>query len=160
MPESTSSSSTDSSISNSNSNSVTNSASSGNTSGGGGGRDSGVYLVSDFNFITQVYIYACCSVVVAIFFRFSLNFSTTVSLHFPVHFQLFPPLFFTIHHYYHLFTTFYQSFFLAWRALHLGVVQQFEMFYNIHRNLQHYQDGLETGEQRSIHLWVQKVSCW
>jgi len=51
-----------------------------------------------------------------------------------------------------------QSFFLCWRALHLGVVSQTTHYGSIMQQLHHYRAGLETGEYRALHLFTMKMS--
>lgn len=55
------------------------------------------------------------------------------------------------------FTFISKSFFLCWRALHLGVVPQCNSYLGILRGLNHYHDGLQTGEPHALHYWVLKV---
>lgn len=50
-----------------------------------------------------------------------------------------------------------QSFFISWRALHLGYVQMCNQYLGILRGLNHYSAGLETGDPHSIHYLVLKL---
>lgn len=47
-----------------------------------------------------------------------------------------------------------QSFFLCWRALHLGFVPQCNRYLNILRNLNHHQEGLATGDPQAMYYLV------
>ena len=51
-----------------------------------------------------------------------------------------------------------QSFFLCWRALHLGVVPQCNRYVNILRGLNHYHAGLQTGDPHAMHYLVTKLT--
>jgi ubiquitin conjugation factor E4 B len=51
-----------------------------------------------------------------------------------------------------------QSFFMCWRALHLGLVTQANKYISILRGLSHWQDGLQTGEPHAVHYLVLKLS--
>lgn len=51
-----------------------------------------------------------------------------------------------------------QSFFLCWRALHLGLVTQANKYISILRNLSHYHDGLASGEPHAVHYLCLKLS--
>jgi ubiquitin conjugation factor E4 B len=50
-----------------------------------------------------------------------------------------------------------QSFFLCWRALHLGIVHSYEKYYEVLLHLSRFQSGLQTNEPRSIHVLVMKL---
>ena len=50
-----------------------------------------------------------------------------------------------------------QSFFMCWRALHLGYVQQCDQYYNNLRGLSHFHEGLANDEPRSIHYFLRKL---
>jgi ubiquitin conjugation factor E4 B len=50
-----------------------------------------------------------------------------------------------------------QSFFLCWRAVHLGIVPQFNKYVNTLRALNHYSEGLAEGEANAIHFFLTKV---
>jgi hypothetical protein len=50
-----------------------------------------------------------------------------------------------------------QSFFLCWRALHLGVVSQCNKYIQILRGLNHYHAGLATGDPHSLHYFISKM---
>jgi ubiquitin conjugation factor E4 B len=50
-----------------------------------------------------------------------------------------------------------QVVFMTWRALHLGVVQQYIKYYDILRGLSHFQAGLQTNEPRSVHYLIAKL---
>ena len=50
-----------------------------------------------------------------------------------------------------------QSFFMTWRAIHLGPAQQCSGYINILRMLNHFRDGLESGEPRAFHALLQKI---
>lgn len=47
-----------------------------------------------------------------------------------------------------------QSFFMCWKSLDIGMVQQFNKYYENLRGLNHFHAGLETNEPRSIHYLV------
>eukprot|EP01032_Pedospumella_encystans_P017808 gene17808-20285_t len=49
-----------------------------------------------------------------------------------------------------------QSFFLCWRALHLGIVPQCNRYENILRGLNHHHAGLETNDPHAMHYLVLK----
>jgi ubiquitin conjugation factor E4 B len=51
-----------------------------------------------------------------------------------------------------------QSFFMCWRALHLGVVPQCNRYVNILRGLNHYHAGLQTGDPHAMHYLVWKFT--
>lgn len=51
-----------------------------------------------------------------------------------------------------------QSFFLCWRALHLGVVPQCNRYVNTLRGLNHHHAGLQTGDPHAMHYLVLKLS--
>jgi hypothetical protein len=51
-----------------------------------------------------------------------------------------------------------QSFFLCWRALHLGLVQQYTKYQGILRALAHHQGGLETNDPQSVQYMVWKLT--
>jgi ubiquitin conjugation factor E4 B len=51
-----------------------------------------------------------------------------------------------------------QSFFMCWRVLHLGVVQQIEQYHNSVRGLSRFHSGLASNEPRAIHFLVQKIT--
>ena len=55
------------------------------------------------------------------------------------------------------FTFITQSFFMCWRALHLGIVQQYNKYQGILRGLSHYSAGLETNDQNSITYLILKL---
>lgn len=50
-----------------------------------------------------------------------------------------------------------QSFFISWRALHLGFVQRCNGYERLQRTLNYYYSGLETGDPQSIGVLVEKV---
>jgi ubiquitin conjugation factor E4 B len=50
-----------------------------------------------------------------------------------------------------------QSFFLCWRAVHLGIVPQFNKYVNTLRALNHYSEGLAEGEANAVHFFLTKV---
>lgn len=50
-----------------------------------------------------------------------------------------------------------QSFFICWRALHLGFVKLFDGYYNQLRWFDHVREGLERNEPRAIHSMVSKI---
>lgn len=51
-----------------------------------------------------------------------------------------------------------QSFFLCWRALHLGIVPQCNKYVNILRGLNHHHEGLQTGDAHAMHYLVWKLT--
>lgn len=51
-----------------------------------------------------------------------------------------------------------QSFFMCWRALHLGVVQQIDQYHNSVRGLSRFHSGLANNEPRAVHYLVQKIT--
>ncbi len=55
------------------------------------------------------------------------------------------------------FTFITQSFFLCWRALHLGIVSQSNQYAQTLRSLNHYHAGLETGDRHSMHYLTLKM---
>jgi len=55
------------------------------------------------------------------------------------------------------FTFVTQTFFMCWKALHLGVVSQCNKYIQILRGLNHYHAGLATGDPHSLHYFVAKV---
>ena len=56
------------------------------------------------------------------------------------------------------FTFITQSFFMCWKALHLGVVSQCSKYEQILRGLSHYHAGLATGDPNSMHYFMTKVT--
>jgi ubiquitin conjugation factor E4 B len=50
-----------------------------------------------------------------------------------------------------------QSFFLCWRALHLGVVKLCDGYINELRRLEHYRSGLENNEPQSVFALISKI---
>lgn len=57
----------------------------------------------------------------------------------------------------HEFNFITQSFFMTWRAVHLGPAQLCSSYINVLRMLNHFRDGLETGEPRALHALLQKI---
>jgi ubiquitin conjugation factor E4 B len=51
-----------------------------------------------------------------------------------------------------------QSFFLCWRALHLGIVSQCNKYDNILHGLNHHHAGLQTNEPNAMHYLVLKLT--
>jgi ubiquitin conjugation factor E4 B len=56
------------------------------------------------------------------------------------------------------FTFITQSFFMCWRALHIGIVHRLHEFENTFMALNRFHAGLATNEPRSIHYLVQKCT--
>lgn len=56
------------------------------------------------------------------------------------------------------FTFISQSFFMAWRILHLGVVSQCNKYVQILRGLNHHHDGLATGDPHAVHFFLSKTA--
>lgn len=56
------------------------------------------------------------------------------------------------------FTFITQSFFMCWRALHIGLVHRLHEFENTFMALNRFHGGLATNEPRSIHYLVQKCT--
>lgn len=50
-----------------------------------------------------------------------------------------------------------QSFFMCWRALHLGYAQQCHQYQNTLRALSHYHAGIQTNDPNSMHFLLKKV---
>jgi hypothetical protein len=50
-----------------------------------------------------------------------------------------------------------QSFFICWRVLHLGFINQYNRYIHILRGLSHYQDGLASAEPHAMHYFYQKI---
>lgn len=50
-----------------------------------------------------------------------------------------------------------QSFFICWRAIHLGIISQCNNYINILRGLQHYHSGLAEGDRHAMHYFISKV---
>ena len=57
----------------------------------------------------------------------------------------------------HEFNFITQSFFMTWRAIHLGPAQLCSSYINVLRMLNHFREGLETGEPRALHALLQKI---
>eukprot|EP01031_Cornospumella_fuschlensis_P026243 gene26243-31702_t len=51
-----------------------------------------------------------------------------------------------------------QSFFMCWRALHVGVVPPCIKYVNILRGLQHYSAGLQTNDPHALHYLLTKIT--
>ncbi len=50
-----------------------------------------------------------------------------------------------------------QSFFICWRAIHLGVISQCNNYVNILRGLHHYHSGLAEGDRHAVHYFISKI---